>query len=273
VTPSRARYSIIACLALATLLVTVDKSHAQIGDLTIFAGTAYPIYDERLTLRPSTPSLPGAVISVTGSPAITADGGLVVGAALAFEAGLIGIEGRLDSTAVGFDLTGGRYEIRPDSGPITVPLGSVTIGDGRLDANRLQLLSLNLRLRTPGPVSLVASGGFSLLPNIEITGSAPLSAEIIGLPLVPQVRPTVRLVAAPGESNHRYGVNGGLGLRVGGSRVAAIGEVRAFYFREYELRFDVDDAPDLVVDLLEGLDPIRFTPIIINAQVGLVLRF
>ena len=271
-TTSWARYSIIGGLALATLLITVDKSHAQIGDLTIFAGTAYPIYDERLTLRPSTPSLPGAVISVTGSPAIKADGGLVFGAALAFEAGLIGIEGRLDSTAVGFDLTGARYEIRPE-GQVSVPIGSVTIGDGRLDANRLQLLSLNLRLRTPGPVSVVASGGFSLLPNIEITGSAPLAAEIIGLPLVPQVRPTVRLTAAPGEDNHRYGVNGGLGLRIGGSRVAAIGEVRVFYFREYELRFDVDNAPDIVGDLLEGLDPIRFTPIIVNAQAGLVLRF
>ena len=29
------------------------------GDITVFAGRAYPVYDERLTLRPSAPSIPG----------------------------------------------------------------------------------------------------------------------------------------------------------------------------------------------------------------------
>ncbi len=267
------RFSIIAALTLATLFVTVERSDAQIGDVTVFVGAAYPIYDERLTLRPSTPSLPGAEISVTGSPSIKADGGLVFGGALAFEAGIIGIEGRLDSTAVGFDLTGARYDIRTTTGPVAGLTGAVTIGDARLDADRFQLLSLNLRLRTPGPISLVASGGVSLLPNVNISGTVPLAVEIAGLPPLPGVQPQIRLTAAPGEPDHRFGVNGGAGLRIGGGRVAVIGEVRAFYFREYELGFDVNGAPDLVIDLLEGLDPVRFEPIIINAQVGLTFKF
>jgi hypothetical protein len=44
-----------------------------------------------------------------------------------------------------------------------------------------------------------------------------------------------------------------------------MGEVRVFYFREYELRFNVADAPPVVEDRLEGLDPVRFEPVIVNA--------
>jgi hypothetical protein len=81
------------------------------------------------------------------------------------------------------------------------------------------------------------------------------------------------LELAPGESEHKFGVNGGAGLRIGGSRIAIMGEVRIFYFREYELRFNVADAPSVVEDLLEGLDPVRFEPVIVNALAGLVFRF
>ena len=221
---------LVTAALVAVTLVSSRESTAQVGDVTIFVGAAYPIYDERLTLRPSTPSLPGAEISVTGSPSIKADGGLVFGGALAFEAGIIGIEGRLDSTAIGFDLTGARYDIRTTTGPIAGLTGAVTIGDARLDADRFQLLSLNLRLRTPGPISLVASGGVSLLPNVNISGTVPLTVEIAGLPPLPGVQPRIRLTAAPGEPDHRFGVNGGAGLRIGGGRVAVIGEVRALLF-------------------------------------------
>ena len=248
-------------------LSTAGRVSAQ-ADLTIFVGAAYPLYDERLTLRPSVPSLPGADVAVSGSPEITATGGLVVGGALAFEAGVLGIEGRIDSTAVAFDLTGARYDVRATSGPFQGLTGSVTVGDGQFDADRFQLLSINARLRTPGPICLVVSGGFSYLPNITITGSVPLSAEVAGFPIVSGLAPRLRLEVAPGESDHRFGVNGGAGLRIGGSRVAIMGEVRVFYFREYELRFNVADAPAVVEDLLEGLDSVRFEPVIVNAQLG-----
>ena len=263
---------LVTAAFVAVTLISSRESTAQV-DVTVFVGAAYPIYDERLTLRPSTPSLPGAEISVTGDPSVSADGGLVFGGALAFEAGVFGIEGRLDSTAIGFDLTGARYDIRTTTGPVAGLTGAITIGDARLDANRLQLLSLNLRLRTPGPISLVASGGVSLLPNVDISGSVPLTVQIAGLPPLPGVQPEIRLTAAPGEADHRFGVNGGVGLRIGGGNVAVIGEVRGFYFREYVLGFDAEGAPDIVIDLLEGLEPVRFEPIIVNAQVGLTIKF
>jgi hypothetical protein len=174
---------------------------------------------------------------------------------------------------VGFDLTGARYDVRASSGSLEGLTGSVTVGDGHFDANRFQLLSMNARLRTPGPIGLVVSGGLSYLPNATITGAVPLSAEVAGFPIISGFVPRLRLEVAPEESEHRFGLNGGAGLRIGGNRVAFMGEVRVFYFREYELRFDVADAPPIIDDLLEGLDPVRFEPIIVNAQAGLVFRF
>jgi hypothetical protein len=242
-------------------------------DFTVFVGNAFPVYDERLTLRPSIPSLPGVDITVSGTPEIRADGGLVFGGAIAFELGILAIEGRVDATDVGFDLRGARYDLRATQPPFSGLTGSLTLGDGRLDADRLYLLSGNLRLRTPGPVGLVASGGLSLLPDISVTGSAPISLQIAGILQLPGVEPRLRLRAAPGESEHRIGLNGGAGLRMGGSRVALMAEVRVFYFRQYELRFDADDAPEFVSAFLETIDPVRFEPVIVNAQAGLVFKF
>jgi len=249
------------------LLATPSRAFAQGGDFTIFFGSAFPIDRERFTLRPSTPSIPGADVTVTGDPALRATGGLVIGGALAFELGVLGIEGRVDSTNIGFDLTGARYGL--SGGGLN---GAVIVGDAHLDADRFNILSANARLRTPGPVSLVASGGFSYLPSVAIAGAVPIRLEVGGIGGI-DLNPIVRLDVVRGESKSRYGFNGGLGLRVGGSRLAAIGEVRVFYFKDYELTFDVGDAPDIVEDLIERIPVVEFNPIIVNAQVGLVVRF
>ena len=42
---------------------------------------------------------------------------------------------------------------------------------------------------------------------------------------------------------------------------------------DYELRFELEDAPDFVEELLENVDGVRFQPIIVNAQAGLVFKF
>jgi hypothetical protein len=245
---------------------------AQGVDLTIFYGQAFPIYDERLTLRPPTPTVPGVDITVNGSPLIKADGGPVFGGALAFEWGILGIEGRLDATEVGLELTGARYDLRGTRPPFQGLTARITVSNGRFDADRVGLLSANLRLRTPGPIALVASGGLSYLPDINLTGSVPLSVDVPGVPLPPGFSPTLTLIAAPGQSDNRWGVNGGAGLRLGG-RVALMGEVRVFYFREYELRFGSENGPEILDDLLSGLDAIRFEPVFVNAQAGITFRF
>jgi hypothetical protein len=260
---------IIPVILLTLLLPTA--AFAQ-GDLTVFLGAAYPVYDDRLTLRPSVPSLPGVAVSAASTPELRANGGLVFGAALAFELGILGIEGRLDSTEVGLDLTAGQYDVRGTTVPFQGLTGNIQIGAGHFDADRLHLLSINARLRTPGPVGLVASGGLSYLPEIVMNGSVPLSANLAGIAL-PAIAPRLRLRAAPGESDSRVGLNGGAGIRIGGKRMALMAEARVFYFRDFELRFDVDGAPGFLADLLDGLAPITFEPVIVNAQAGLVFKF
>jgi hypothetical protein len=265
---------IVFCsIVLIVALAMAQRASAQGIDVTFFLGQAYPVYDERLTLRPSVPSIPGVDVSVAGTPEIRADGGLVLGGAIAFEVGLLALEGRVDATDVGFELTGARYDLRAVQGQLAGLTGSVTVGDGRFDAERLYLISGNLRLRTPGPIGLVASGGLSVLPDITISGSAPVFLEVGGIPVVPGLAPRLQLRTVSGESERRIGVNGGAGLRIGGSRVALLAEVRVFYFREVELRFGVEDAPDFVSALLESAGPVRFEPIIVNAQAGLVFKF
>ncbi len=93
------------------------------------------------------------------------------------------------------------------------------------------------------------------------------------IPLLQGAAPRLRLRAVPGGSGHRIGLNGGAGLRLGGDRVALMMEVRGFYFRQYDLRFEVDGAPDFAARLLEGADAVRFRPVIVNGQAGLVFRF
>lgn len=266
------RMLVLATCAMAALLGTAPRAAGQGIDLTVFAGRVFPIYDERLTLRPSSPSLPGVDITVAGSPILRADGGPVFGAALAFELGIFGIEGRLDATEVGLEFTGARYDLRGTEPPFQDLTAAITLSPGRFDADRISLLSLNARLRTPGPIGLVASGGVSYLPDIRVTGSLPLSLQAPGLPSLPGLDPGLTLRATPGESQHRFGVNGGAGLRVGG-RIALMAEARGFYFREYELRFGTDTGPELLDDLLAGAAPVRFRPVFVNAQVGLVFKF
>ena len=260
-----------AACAVIILLSGAGQAAAQGFDLTLFVGRAFPVYDERLTLRPPTPTVPGVDITVDGSPVIEADGGAVFGGALAFEWGVLGVEGRLDATEVGLEFTGARYNLRGTQPPFSGVTAGVTVSDGQFDADRINLLSANLRLRTPGPVALLVSGGLSYLPDINVSGSIPLQVDVSGVPS-PVFSPTVTLIAAPGQSEHRWGVNAGAGLRLGG-RVALIGEVRVFYFREYELRFEAEDGLEILDELLDGLAPVRFDPILVNAQAGVTFRF
>ena len=261
----------VVCAA-SVLLGTGARAEAQGFDFTFFVGAAFPTYDELLTYQPSNPTLPGVDISVVGSPLIEADGGPVFGGAVAFEFGVLGIEGRLDATEVGFDLTGARYDFRGTQPPFSGLSASVTVADGRFDADRIPLLSLNARVRTPGPVALIASGGLSYLSDVTVTGSIPIRVEIPGIPTPPDFNPELTLRATPGESEHRWGLNGGAGLRIGG-RVALMAEVRVFYFREYELRFGTPDGFEILDALLAAAAPIRFDPVFVNAQAGVTFRF
>jgi len=261
-----------ACAA-ATLLATASRASAQGFDVTVFTGLAYPVYDQRLTLTPGGPSIPGVDVTVADPLVLRGDGGAVFAAAVTYEfaRGLVGIEGRVDSIAAGIDFSGARYEVRGTSFPFQGISASIRASPGRFDAERIHVLSLDARIRTRGTVSLIASGGISYLPDITVTGSVPLSVVAPDLPSL-GVNTGLTLRATPEQSGHRLGVNGGAGVRIGG-RVALVAEVRGFYFSEYGLRFGTTEGPSLVDDLLAGADVVSFTPIFVNAQAGVTVRF
>ena len=254
------------------VLAGSGRAAAQGFDATFFVGRAFPTYDERLTFRPSTPTVPGVDVTVDGSPLIEASGGPVFGGALAYDWGMFGIEGRLDAVDVSLDLTGAGYTLHGTEPPFDGLTASITVSDGTFDADRIGLVSANVRIRTPGRVALIVSGGLSYLPDINVTGSLPMRVEVPGAPPQPDLSPTLTLRAVPGQSKDRWGVNGGAGVRIGG-RLALIGEVRVFYFRDYELRFDAEDSPPLLDQWLESLAPATFDPVFVNVQAGVTFRF
>ncbi|RPJ69773.1 MAG: hypothetical protein EHM24_17600, partial [Acidobacteria bacterium] len=124
---------------------------------------------------------------------------------MALEFGVLAIEGRLDATNVGFDVRGARYDLRATQPPLQGLTASLAVGNGRLDVQRLNLVSVNLRLRTPGPIGIIASGGLSYLPDIEVTGSVPLDVQINGEPVLPTFQPGLTLVATPEQAGNRWG--------------------------------------------------------------------
>jgi hypothetical protein len=262
----------VACatyLAVATLSLVATPGTADADwDLSLFLGRAYPTFEDRFVIRLPSPSpVPGLDIQPRGIPELRADGGAVFGGALAWEAGVFGIEGRLDVTDVELKFTGARYDLEFNPPIAGVSSGNVTLADARIEVDRLRLWSLNVRLRTPGSVSVFASGGLSYLPAFEITGDIPVTFQLGGLQGLTQ--PRLVLGVAPGQSSHRFGVNGGAGLRMAG-RVGVFAEARVFYFENYELSV-LPDAP-LIEDVF-NIDPVRFEPVIVNAAVGLIFRF
>ena len=61
------------------------------------------------------------------------------GGALAYEWGILGIEGRLDATDVSLDLTGARYPPLGTEPPFDGLTAHVTVSDGTFDADRIGL--------------------------------------------------------------------------------------------------------------------------------------
>lgn len=265
------RILVLAILFVLSLVGSAARVSAQGVDITVFGGIAYPLYEERLTFRPSTPSLPGVDITAAIPPVLRAEGGPVFGAAVAFEAGIFGIEGRWDSLSAGIEFTGARYDLRGTAFPFQGLTATLIAQPGQFDTDRISMLSVNARIRTPGKIGLIASGGLSYLPDMTISGSVPLTVQAPDLPAL-GFDAALTLRAVPGESEHRFGINGGAGVRIGG-RVALIGEVRGFYFTDYELQFASLNGPELLDELLAEANLIRFSPVFINAQVGISFRF
>ena len=75
------------------------------------------------------------------------------------------------------------------------------------------------------------------------------------------------------RQSSRWGVNGGAEPPAIGGRVALMGEVRVFYFRDYELSFDAENGPPILDQWLDSLAPVQFDPVFVNVQAGVTFRF
>jgi hypothetical protein len=263
---------IVAGIVFGVAIASASPVRADGWDVSLFGGIAYPTYEQQFTVRPPTiPPLPGFIIQPSGDLVIDAKGGPVFGAAVCGEVGIIGIEARFDSTAIDLRTGGLTYTLSNNTPPLPPLTGSVAIDPGPLQTDRLSLLSLNLRLRTPGPISIFASGGFSYLPDFRVTGTTPVRLTVDGFPALDETT-TFGLRVSPSESSHRFGVNAGGGLRFKiAPGVSVFGEGRVFYFKEYELAIEVGNRD--LSDLVGGVEPLRFRPVVVNAVGGLTFSF
>src|SRR3989442_15765372 len=114
---------------------------------------------------------------------------------------------------------------------------SLDLGTGTADLATLKPWSLNLKLRTPGPVRLFVSGGVSRLPALDFTVNQNIGLGATALNVITSRLDvgTVRLKGAlvPQEGESRWGVNAGGGLQLKlGPNVALVAEGRYFYFGE-----------------------------------------
>lgn len=253
------------------ILITAARVDAQDVDIAVFAGRAFPTYEERLAIGASSP-FPGVDVTVESAPLVRAEGGALFGAAAAVQFRRFGVEARVEAADVGLDFSGARFDLRGTAFPFQGLTASIIAAPGRFDAERIPLLSLNGRYKTSGDVAFVASGGLSFLPDFEVSGSIPLSVEAPEFLAIPDVNAALTLRAVPNQATHRFGINAGAGVRAG-RRIAFVADVRAFYFREFTLQFARASGPELLDDLLSGATPVRFTPVFFNAQVGVAFRF
>jgi opacity protein-like surface antigen len=144
-------------------------------------------------------------------------------------------------------------------------------------------LSLNLRLRTPGPLSAFASGGVSYLPGFRFVIRQPVEAAIGDGPLIPVGEVELPAEALPErEGEGRWGWNVGGGLQVSvAPRVKLHAEARYFHFQRQTLTWGEPAgsgalsglARDLVEAVAGELEPARFNPTFFQATGGIAFSF
>jgi hypothetical protein len=257
-------------------------------ELAGYVGLSWPTFSETFPFDVgSPPTIAGVSINPRGGFGLDATGGIAVaGGVTWFPAGAIGIEARIDSADMDLETHYATYSVGASlPPPINEISGEVELPPARVDLRRPQPVSLNVRLRVPGSVSLNVSGGVSYLPSLEITIHQSVAArgslfDVIGggidigeVPVLGSADPT--------SEGSRWGGNLGAGLQLAlGEKVALAVEARGFYFPTHRLTWSRADerplnvAEEALLDLaLSSLPTIEFQPIFFNATAGLALRF
>jgi hypothetical protein len=274
--------------ALGALLLLPTLVSAAGLELVGYIGPVLSPYDQSVQLDPGGLVLPGGIVVPTGQALrIEAVGGTSFGGALTlYLADWLGLEVRLDAAKVNLEVTGATYRVVLDlPPPLPDVTGDLELGSGPMDMERVNPVSLNLKLRTPGRVALAVSGGFSYLPELSVVSAQAVQLRAVQVPGIPAgtvlANVGLRAEAVPEEvENGRYGANAGLGILVGlGEHVSLVGEVRGFVFKEHRLEWQRAGGPlsaleEALADELERrLGPVEFNPNFFQITAGLSVSF
>jgi len=276
-------------LALAGLAAAPAPAQAERVELAIHAGATIPFYEQSFRYDPGTlvPRIPGLTIEQQGSFGLDARGALAAGASLAWHLNrVLGLEARIDTADVDVRALGARYEVRVDLPPPLPGFSTdVELGSGTVELERLRVLSLNLKLRTPGPLVLAVSGGASYLPNLSLEARQTVGLGVTGVnggrSTVDVATLVLRARAAPSSDEGRLGANAGLRIQLAlSSRASLFAEGRGFVFARHTIAWErgedrllspVEEA--LVRELEARLEPVDFNPTFFQMVAGLALRF
>lgn len=266
----------ICCLVSALALCGAGAPAAEVELFGQF-GLTLPFYQQTFRYDPKLLIPSNVPVSSDGAFQMDATGSLAVSGGLTlYLAKVVGLEARVDSAAIDIAVEGTSLSADLGSvGPIRLPGLSASV-NGDVAVGRLNAVSLNLKLRTPGRFRFYVSGGISYMPSLAFDATARLSLALDlggGLPTIPIPALTV---GASASLDAMIGGNAGAGLQVGlGPKVALLVEARAFAFPEQEIRWGSSSGSISPVEqlLASNLDPIRFRPGFFQATAGLAVTF
>jgi hypothetical protein len=255
-------------------------------ELNGFAGVALPTYSQTFRYEPTTVvPIPGLSVTQSGTFTVDTESGFAgAGSAAWHFAGPLGIEARFDFIDAGVSVSDARYDVVAQLPPPLPPVSAgIDLEPGSASVAHLKPLSLNLRLRTDGPVRLHVSGGVSYLPDFEasivqrvglgVTGVLPggqLEVATLGIK-------AEAVASEPGDEG-KLGLNAGLGISIGGT-LSFVAEGRVFVFEERHIEWSAAAPPAnaiealLLNEVLRQLPEVEFNPVTFQVLAGLSLRF
>jgi hypothetical protein len=279
-------------LAMGLMLLLAPCTCSAIGlELAAYVGRAIPKYDQTFTYDPGLLGvrIPGVTLRESGTFSLEASGGLTVsGAATVYLLDFVGIEGRIDSAEAKADITNSHYDVVADLPfPFSQLTGRADFTGGTAQLERLKPLSLNVKLRTPGPIRFTFSGGVSFLNELNATAHQTIALGVAGVtPVsidVARVGVSFKAQAVPTESgsNGKLGGNAGAGLQFKvGSHFAVVGEARGFLFKKRKLQWTATPDQSLppaqaivFQSILNRLEPVEFNPTYWQATGGIAISF
>jgi hypothetical protein len=256
-------------------------------------GQALPTYEQTYDYDPGALSvtIPGFTtvdLEQRAPFGLDGKGGTALGASVTlYPASAIGIEARFDSPSVKIEARGAVYHVTANlPAPLPDLSQDLAIDSGTVDVDRLQPLSLNLKLKTPGSVAFTLSGGVSYLPTIRIAAQQPIAFGAAGgNPLLSQLsagRVSFRAEIRPEDdkASKRIGGNLGAGVSVAvGPKAFVSAEARVFTFSKHRLDWEpviagpLSFAEQALLDAVRPrLTPIEFNPTFFQATLGVAIR-